>query len=241
MAGWVEGLAAERAGWTARLDQGRGRCREPACFRWAEADPQEIGSLRVVIGDLAVLARLVDRPGLHRERHGFRVPRECQHSDSKQLDDRPCHVVVRRRGSDALRRGIHGYQQLTNALRQRADLRLLETHRDHGTTLASLKIERAAPRLTHGARDERIRLFEHEEAAGHNEMLQARGLGGPARQPGRSRAAPREKTKGIGEVPALRSLSPVIPRLGRRLRDVCPPNRVAAQPKGTEPHLSILN
>ena len=24
-------------------------------------------------------------------------------------------------------------------------------------------------------------------------------------------------------------------------RDVCPPNRVAVQPKGTEPHLSILN
>src|SRR5439155_8822601 len=141
-----------------------------------------------------------------------------------------------RRSSGRLERLPDGHQQLADSLRQRADLRLLQAQRDDGAALTSLQEEGSAPGLTNCAGHEAIRLVEEEEATRHDGMLQA----GCARD---VRGARKEKaqTEGIGEVPALRSLSPVIPRLGRRPRDVCPPNRVVAQPKGTEPHLSILN
>jgi len=232
--GRVEWLTAERAGGPTGLNEGGCRGREPTRIRSGHADTQQVRAFRIVIGNLGILPVFLNGPSLDGDRCRFRVPAQRQHADAEELDHRLRELAMGIGARERLWRLSSRDQKLTDTLSQGAHLRLLEANGDDGPALMSLQKEGTASRLADRSGQEPVRLIEDEETTRHLDMLQAKTAGGLG-------AERRSQTEGIGEVPALRSLSPVIPRLGRRLRDVCPPNRVAAQPKGTEPHLSILN
>src|SRR5438876_7886051 len=76
MAARIEGLATERARWSSSLDES-GSCRgKQPRFRRAQADAQQVGSIRIVVGDFRIVPLVADRSRLEHQRRGAWVPAE---------------------------------------------------------------------------------------------------------------------------------------------------------------------
>jgi hypothetical protein len=177
MPGGLERLATERARRAARRHEALGTAHEGVGLRWLDMDAQRVRRIGRLFGDGIRLLGL--RLGLRFDHHALAgwIPGKCQEADLEELDQRflqRCLVEMnlnRRQVRGLLTAFLDQFQQVHQAVGQRADLDLLQRDADQGTALLRLQEEGSLTGLAHRAGHEALWLVEVEEASHHRSIL----------------------------------------------------------------------
>ncbi len=168
----VERLAAQRARRPASRHHALGLTGERSRVTGVDANPDQIGTIRIVVLVLVCFLSLVVELRVARlddDHPGLGVPTDGERARPEDLVER---LIERTRVLVATRRShevaaLELVEERPQSFSKRSHLDLLERHAHGPTAIARLEVEHALSRLTDGAGGEAVGPVEQEEAAGH--------------------------------------------------------------------------